>query len=98
MSLVLMSYSGMFLLLISALTKHKLSFVFFICGLGLMCFITLSFYPFLHDLQRENYLNPQSLFVFSSALLTGLKILEYYSFRKKKPGQIKVVSQKSKYN
>lgn len=86
MSLVLMSYPGIIFLLISNISRFKFRFIAFIVGLSLLCLVLLRFYPDFESMQRETYINPQTLFVLTVILMTVLRIIEYKSFRNK-PGE-----------
>jgi len=82
-SLTLISYSGILLLIISSLTKQKWHSLSFFIGLSLLWVAVFTFYPDYWSLQREDYLNPQYLFILTTIIIIALKIYELNLARQK---------------
>jgi len=82
-SLKLISYAGILLLIISALIKHKLHTLSFFIGLSLLWLAVFTFYPYYWSLQREDYLNPQYLFILATIIIIAIKIYEINLIRQK---------------
>ena len=68
---------GIFLLIVSSFTKNKWSFLFGIIGVCLLLLSLFSLHLTYWDLQRENLINPQYLFILTTASTLTLNIYEH---------------------